>query len=436
MIPQIPKDVTKSVRSTLLTSPTRQWGAIIFMWALCVSILFNLLVVGPHEIPVGDEVDYDDIAVHILEDQRYVNDQGGFWPAARSDRPPLFPLYLASVYAVFGVGNYLAARIGLSIIGALLCVVLFLLADRAFDRKSGIVTGLVAAVYPYLVYFTGYLRPELPYLLLVYLGLLEALEFLQKQKAVYGFITGLCWGLAALARNEWLGIVPFFILWWGLFLERGRRGFLRASYVAVIMIATMAPWTIRNYLVHNAFVPTSTRAGLILAGSNNPVVLRDPIMRGFTVQPREYADDIPDVSWSSEVEYDRVLRRYALTFVKDHPRDALVLAFWRLIRQWHLYYPITNRTFPELMGLLTYFVVAILAFVGAVKGAAQHKARSLLLFTLLLFVFTNAVAVFVIAGTRYRLLIEPAFIILAGHAIVQALTGTPRCASSDYSDTM
>lgn len=419
------QDHSKFVRNvghTLSSISTLQWVVVLFVWAVCVRLFFNVFVMGFDSHISGDELDYNTLAINLVTQQQYVSVDGDpDWPQARSLRPPVFPLYLALVYRVFGLENYTAVRIGQSIIGALLCVVLYILAKRSFDDRTGLLAGFMASVYPYLVFFSSQLRPDLLYLLCIYSSAVLFMAFIETRRLVIGIIVGICWGITALIRSDWLLTMPFFFIWGVLRLGKNRQELLNLLAVFAVTLAVVLPWTWRNYLVHNAFVPISTNLGVTVAGTNNPAIVKDPIRRGHWLSPKDTAQFTGDLSGLSEVERDKAQVQYAVTFVQQNPMDFLTLGIWRLVRHWHLYYPTTHNSLPELATLVFYFIVLFLAILGTFRLFILGRMTGFMYFTFVLFIFTNIVAFFIRGGTRFRLIIDSSLIILASYAIISIL---------------
>lgn len=410
---------SRNVGHILPNISTSQWVVVLFVWALCVRILFNALVVGFDAGLFGDELDYNSYAISLVTQHQHISGAGNpYWPQAMSRRPPAFPLYLALVYRVFGLENYTVVKIGQSIIGALLCVVLFILAQRSFDTRTGLLAGFIASVYPYLVYFSSQIRPELPYFLCAYSSAVFFLQFIETRRLVFGIIAGICWGIAALTRSDWLLTMPFFFIW-GLFsLGKNRQKLLKLLSVFIITFAILLPWAGRNYLVHDSFIPTNTNLGVTIAGTNNPATVKDPILRGEWLPPEDILQFTGDLSGLSEVERDRAQVQYALTFIRQNPMDFLILGVWRLVRHWHFYYPLTHNSLPELAALVFYFIILFLAIPGAIRLLILRRIPGFIYFTFILFLFTNVIAFSIRGGTRYRLLIDPALIILASYMVL------------------
>jgi hypothetical protein len=72
--------------------------ALLLLLALGVRILFCLEVVGLHSPLRGDEIDYHRLAVSLASGEGFVDAYGD----ATAARPPLYPVFLACAYRVFG----------------------------------------------------------------------------------------------------------------------------------------------------------------------------------------------------------------------------------------------------------------------------------------------------------------------------------------------
>ena len=88
----------------------------------------------------GDEPGYDRLARSILAGR------GVDWPG----RVPLYPLWLAAVYAVSG-GSYRAVPIAQAFLGATAIPLAYELARRVFGRRAGVVTALGVALSTQLI---------------------------------------------------------------------------------------------------------------------------------------------------------------------------------------------------------------------------------------------------------------------------------------------
>jgi len=132
--------------------PTRaEWlgVAVLFFFALGLRLL-HLAELRAHdpffELPSVDPRMYHLWALEIL---------GGDWLGDRVFlNGPLYPYFLAGVYAVAGP-SLLAAKAAQCVVGALSCVLVWAVSRRVFDRRVALLAGAITAVYEMLVFYEG-----------------------------------------------------------------------------------------------------------------------------------------------------------------------------------------------------------------------------------------------------------------------------------------
>jgi hypothetical protein len=96
--------------------------AAVFLLALGVRVFYNVTVARNY-VPIHDAADYNAMALHLLNEHCLC-----IAPHVPTTvRPPLFPLFLAGVYALPGA-DPLHARLALSVVGVGTCVLTALIA--------------------------------------------------------------------------------------------------------------------------------------------------------------------------------------------------------------------------------------------------------------------------------------------------------------------
>ena len=195
-------------------------------------------------------------------------------PGIRSNpylRPPGYPFFLAGVYTVTG-GNYLMTRIVQMALGLLNCLLAYAVGRRIFDRRTGLIFALLMSCYWVFIYFEGELLAPV---LLVTLGLslLYALSlWTEKFTWPRGLAGGLLLGLFALVRANILLFVPILAAWsWWVARRRqdGRRLAPVGLGFALGLVLTIAPVTIRNWVVAKDFVLITSNIGISLYTGNH-----------------------------------------------------------------------------------------------------------------------------------------------------------------------
>jgi len=107
-----------------------------------------------------------------------------------------------------------------------------------------------------------------------------------------GLLAGALFGLCLLARPN-IGLLLPFILAYPFIYRRKSAWKLILQYCSAAVLV-LIPWSLRNYLVFNSFIPLTTEAGAVFWSDNHPNAI------GGTVIPNEETwpgDDDPDRYW-------------------------------------------------------------------------------------------------------------------------------------------
>lgn len=355
---------------------------LIFLIALTLRLVS---VAGEHPAPLVDAGQYDRIAVNLLTGRYAEFDSPTAW------RMPLYPLFLASVYSVFG-HSYTVVRVVQSVMGALLCVVIFHIAKTMFNEKVGLLASCVTALYPPFLGFylywggSGFLLSENLFMFLLALFVLALL----KRKFI---LSGVLLGLLALTRPV-IGLFPLVLL----FLYKKK-----AVPALIAFFLILSPWVVRNYLVFKTFIPFSTQGGFVLLATNNPLVsggglgTQKAVNKFLTKQDRGRIE-------ISEIEKNKVYTEYGMMFFTPKRLFKKLLLFWD-IREFD-YIPHYHIRLN-----LWYIPVLLFAVIGIIS-----KPDKLFLFLLAYFSIT---AMLLASEPRFRYPLEPLLIIFASKGVLK-----------------
>jgi 4-amino-4-deoxy-L-arabinose transferase-like glycosyltransferase len=279
-------------------------GGPIGLIALVVILLLGLgLRVGyawDGRAPVYDAQAYAKIAANFEQGEGFTAGAGATQPS--SNYSPGLPLTVAGVYAVTGGAHERTARVVLALIGALAVLFAYLIGRRLSGVVAGLIGAGAVALYPALLEYQGMLMSEpLAATLLsgAVLAMFWARDARQKGSArgscpggggpagevyvldpppprhprVRWLLPGILLGALALTRPEYLGVA--FLLSLVIFgteaRDGWREGLIRAGVLLAGLIVVIAPWTIRNAVALDRFVPISTGGGQVLyAGTYLP----------------------------------------------------------------------------------------------------------------------------------------------------------------------
>jgi 4-amino-4-deoxy-L-arabinose transferase-like glycosyltransferase len=300
--------------------------------ALALAARVGVIVATPDFSPVWDARDYDLHALSIAHGHGYPSS-----PFGRSEptafRPPLYPVVLASVYAVGG--GQTAGRLLQALLGVAVVALIYMISERLWDRRVAAVAGAIAAVFPPLVLYSATLLTEPLFVLLVLAALLVTLEFRRGERLRWAIAAGVLSGLAALTRgNGILLVVAAGLGVWTMRPRFSRTALTPPLVVALVALVTVMPWVIRNTIVFDRFVGISTQGGTLLAGTYNAE------SRAMADHPGE-----PQQAWQlktfqalyrqgdlDEAQRSSRLTNEALSYMGDHPGYVVETMAWNTLR--------------------------------------------------------------------------------------------------------
>lgn len=341
--------------------------------------------------------------------------------------PPGFPFLVSLLYEVFGTHVKLGLALNV-ILGSATALLLYLVAARMLGRAGGLVAGSLFAVLPAPIFFTGLFLSETTFIFMLVAFLALALFLPDRRWTAVAL--GVAAGLAALTKGEGalLPVIPL-AMWWGL--PRGE--WLRnAGVLLVAMALTILPWTIRNAIEMDAFIPVATNASTTLWSGHNANANGGP-----TYAPESLLAKVPKGDpVKAEVEEARVLRRDAVYWAVHNPHKELGLIPRKLIalgNQTSQVFPIWFNAegdrqlgksslivFGVLGDAFDYFLIFLtLASLVVLGGRRLWRSHPLMRGALAYLAVSLLVYGFVYYGQfRYRLPLEPLMILVATPLLV------------------
>jgi 4-amino-4-deoxy-L-arabinose transferase-like glycosyltransferase len=386
-----------------------------------------VMVYGRIATPVGainDTVFYKFASTSLYGGHGYLGLQ--FEPTA--GWPPGYPFVMSLLFRVFGIHLKLALVLNVLLATATV-VILYLVVERMMDRRSARVAAGFFAILPGPLFITGLFLSETLFIFIL-VGFLALVVFLPDRRWT-AVALGVALGLAALTRGEGLlmPIIPLAI-WWG---HLARREWLtRAAVLLVAMAVTVAPWTIRNAVAMDAFIPVANNASWTLWSGHNPRA------NGWIVNPEASPARSP-ASSASETERAEQLRREAISWAIHNPHKELGLIPRKLLMltqgssgvisgwlnageryQWELGTS-SILVFTVLADAFSFFLLfvtlASLLLLGPRRLWRMHPGMQGLLAYLALCLVNYGIVYY--GQWRYRLPMEPFMIVVAAPLLVQ-----------------
>jgi 4-amino-4-deoxy-L-arabinose transferase-like glycosyltransferase len=321
--------------------------------------------------------------------------------------PPLYLYFVGVPFALFGTLE--AVKYAQCFAGALLVPALGLLGRRAFGDRAALVAAAIAAFYPELVWFASHFWAETVFTVLLWWAMERLLAADARESTGAALVSGLLWGLAILTRETVLYFLPIAALW---LAWRRAGGVRRAAWLLGTVALVVLPWTLRNWLVFEAFVPVST-AGALNLWQGNTRLSRQEVYEEYWAVPGKI-----DKYWHAQRRaVEAIVERQPL-WILEKLRDEMP-AFWAAHGQ-----PIVHlergaygtvarsRALAAVAVVLLPYLAVLVLFVAGVARLPPGRAPALVLAFLAFYVLLHVVAH---GYPRYRLPAMPAVFLVAAH---------------------
>lgn len=320
---------------------------------------------------------------------------------------------------------WLAVAYVQAVLGAASVLLVAHVARRLAGPVAGVVAAVLFALYPNLVFHTGAVLGETLYnfLFLAFLAVLVDRPWSVRFSTRRALACGVLLGLAVMVRPISLAVVPVIALCW-LYARKDWRVAARWTVALVAGIGLcIVPWTIRNAVRLDAFVPISTNTGdnLCIGHAEGATGAFAPVEACDT--DYEFLDGLP-----AELGSDREKRRIALEGMVDNlDREPWLL--WR--RTYFMWvrdgdhdglFAVQSYRQDRWMAIPTearliwiadrvYWLVTAAGLVGMVLLVRQRRPEGLMLVGCAL--MTAAVPLLFFGDSRFKVPVMPLLIIAA-----------------------
>lgn len=305
---------------------------------------------------------------------------------------PGYPLFLAALYVVSPSTLFIA--LVQSLLGAATAVLLAALAFRLGGIRAAWAAGLAAALYPHLVFWTGYVLTETLYVFAVVAAAYLTVRAVETDSRWVAAGAGLTWGGAFLVRPIMLGLA-LVVAFAGALSPRFRSSALVGLGALLLVVGA---WTARNVITMESFIVTSAESGYVLWQGNSPDATGGT--RGYVdhldFETLDLDDDI------GEVERDRIYMREALEWMRENPGRVAALAPKKL---WNMWRPAYEGASP--INLAVTLVTYPLLLIGGLAGLWVARRKGILGWLLIAFFLYHLLVHGLVTGMiRFRLPVE------------------------------
>jgi 4-amino-4-deoxy-L-arabinose transferase-like glycosyltransferase len=285
------------------------------------------------------------------------------------------------------------------------------------NRATAIITLFGMVIYPSLLAYQCLLLTETLFTCFLVLGFAFLYAWEPGHPGIF-VLSGLFFMLSLYTRPVITILMPL------LFLARGFAIFdnpwqrLRyCLYSCLVFLVCIAPWWIRNWNVFGEFVPFTTSASMNLYLGNNRGNLTGGVEWSTDAPPEEVAELM---SAGSETDISRAFTAKSISYIRENKAVFLANVWKKFKRFWNFTLNTDSAKLPKYFQY--YNIASILswgpAFFLALATLWRKRKEWFILLPLFLLVgYYVFVHVVTIASLRYRLPIEPFFVILGADSL-------------------
>jgi 4-amino-4-deoxy-L-arabinose transferase-like glycosyltransferase len=404
--------------------PARAHWPVLFLiivgFTLQLALAIALGLETPPE-PGSDSLEYDTYAWNLAQGRGYrgmspdVTDRDHL----TAYRLPGPSLVWAGAFAIFG-HRYAAVRVLHCLTGAASVALVFVIGKRTFGRTVGLLAAAGMAVWPFALYYSAQLLSEPLETLWLLAYVAAALEFAACPTPIRAAAAGLLLGLALITRGNIVLFLPLSVFWAVVQFRGQMRAMAWALAIPLVAVATLIPWTARNYTVFGTLVPLSTGSGDVLLGSNNRAVATDSDLYGFWIFP----DELPEYkdllkAPNDELVRDRLESKLALEWLRNNPDRWWYLIRSKFLRVWTPFLQPRSPLLFKAATLLAWgplLVLFALAFAPTLIAFWRRREPGWLIHAVILHVVLNALVFW--GSSRFRYPVEGLCMILAAAGVV------------------
>lgn len=368
-----------------------------FSFILRISFVFYL----KNYLYFDDEFEYLKMVKNFLSGKGLIVNEN-----FKSFRPPLYPLILSILfYLKF---NFLHIRIFQSLISTFTVYIIYQISKEIFGKKEGTLSAIISSFYPFFIFYNGFLLTETFFLFFVVLSIFYLIK-LSDTNGIISLKVGVMSGVAGLTRPTFQIFIPFVILKLLFLKENLKLKFRKVFFLVIGFCIVLSPWIIRNYKIFKKFIPGTTMGGWVFWEGNNPFSDGGPCSY--------FPQNIHQIE---EITRDKLLYKMTIEVIKKNPKRFLYLLKNKFKRFWNI---VPNA--PEFEEKILYRIISISSFgillpffiIGFFVSFKNSKANFL---HILIFIFTVFHMIY-LASIRYRLPIEPFYIIFSVHGFFYTL---------------
>lgn len=301
---------------------------IILVLIALATRLALFVAVAPWDQQVRDQrILYKDASVYHRTALDIVKHQQFSMPPVRT---PLYPLFIASLYTLFGERPWIVLLAQI-VIDTFSCALLFIFLTHLIDIRTGFSASLFYALDPFLILYCSQLMSEILFVFMCVTGLYffsNATRFNFEKGASRNIcLSSVSFGIATLVRPISQFVPLVFILSIILLLRRNFRKVIKLSFLHLItFVIIVAPWAIRNYVAYGSLSLSTSGAYNLLILDVMPIVMEKSNLDAESAKSALLAkanglmsEEGLNPNEINDFEKAKYWQRVALGYIKSYP---------------------------------------------------------------------------------------------------------------------
>lgn len=379
--------------------------------------LIYILKFAPSDIsiPSGDALGYHILAKNLLQYSQFAFEVGK--PTAR--REPLYPVFLAIVYRLFGESLFIA-RLSQVFINVVSIFLIYLIAKEIFDELTAVLSVAISSFWPNFIYFCGALLREIFFMFFVLLEILMLIRCTKTQKTINYVFLGIISALMALIKTE--GIAIFVMVC--IYLLINKFSIKKVLIMCISFIFIFSLWVYRNYRVFKTVILGNTWGGLAFWSGTDILPFE---IRGLPDEEiyKLTLEDVIKAKELDEIEENKFYYERAFKYYLENPVKIITLPIKKFLKFWR-FLPHKGRIYGVdekkmiVLGSIS-IPVFILFFIGIIFMLFSRNQLRKNLIVLIPIVALNCVYCIFFSQIRYRIPIEPFVIMISSFTLNKIL---------------
>ena len=299
----------------------RESGLAYTVAGMVMLLCWALVLKGGDVVRSKDELAFLAISKNLAETGMFALEPG----VPTAYRAPGQAFFLAPLSAL-GAG-LMEARLANGVLVALGLVFLFQLVRRHSGELAGLISVVMVAGWPVMIYSATTLYPQTlaAFLLILTLWLLDGLRTRDSVRPV--LLGGVSYGAFILTIPVALLLTPIFVAW---IISMSRRWLTAVVIFGIVSGSVVSSWTLRNWVTFDAFIPVATSSGYNLLAGNSPSTRWNT---SLGVRFPEYV--YTEITGKDEVERNDIMTRAAFAEIRSDPGRFVQLYAGKFLHWFH-----------------------------------------------------------------------------------------------------